>query len=464
MFTRRVVACREPSPIKLILCTSLVLLLFNLTSSFGQKPDAWAGLSDGKRLRAARLQLQADVALDWQCDVSHASKQQREKLSTKLSEHVLAIARQASWRAEDFKLALFVGNRAKPGRVLLEGRPWKATKSDWQNAVASCLDEQQLQLLNTTLKDREMFLGKQAIEAHLAYLEKLAGLSQNDRKALRDRLTTDYQKQVLAKPLCIENLRELRLLDDDIIRRTLADRAPRLQRILMNGGGRDIGFRTHVSLDIPTKWKLGERENAIAKSIKQSVGYLEREHEALVALVTGRFELGARQRRRLELACKGIRTKVYRKWRSRLASAVTAFEESEDEGFDRSVSLSFQAQPLQDDPLWSRTLNAILKDPKNQLAGIKSEFIRQGAVSQAFVAFDRELWLQDDQREPFKQLLNRAVTGAGPALSRLLLSRFLSNAAKEIPLVEAEKFLSVNQIRVLKLIQNPPEVSHFETD
>ncbi|MFK7818786.1 MAG: hypothetical protein AB8G99_08700 [Planctomycetaceae bacterium] len=445
----------------ILLSVAMVLLSSPAIYGSGQEADAFAGLSDSKRLRAGRLQLQADVALEWHCSVANVSPKQKKRLADELSSQVLVLARQASWRAEDFDLALFVGNRAKAGRVLLEGRPWKATPSDWKKAVADSLDEQQLKDVVAALKKRELLLHEHAAKACLRYLELLAGLSDNDRQVLLKRLKEEYPKQLLARPLCIENLRELRLLDDDVVRRTFADRGPRLQRILLQGGI-DDGFSKYVTIDVSTKWSEEEKEKAVNDAVGQALGYLAREHEALVHLASKRLELGEKQQRRLQLASKGVRSRVVRSWRSELREEVKRSEGQRFGGartFEASAHL--KAPPLQDDRLWTRTLRAILKDPENQLAGIKSESVRQGVVSQALIAFDRELWLKPKQREPFKKLLDHATNATGKALSRALLSEFVTGMANRLPEGEAKKLLSPTQMRVLTLMKEPPSRSDF---
>ena len=367
----------------------------------------------GQQERFERLSDLGDCVVEWHCRIADVSNAKKADLRAAVRGLAVKSARQHSWRDADFSLATFAGARGNPGRVLIEGRPWRRVPSSWQTAVAETLTKDQVAKIEAAIKARRSFHVRNLVEAHLAYIEEFVGLTKDERKSLRKRLADKYGSQLLLRPLCVENLRELHLLDDDVIRRTLGTRAERLSRSLF-GRGQDVTTTVTARVEVRKKWSDDERESKVEAALAVARARVARLHNKRVQAIIDQYRLDEKSKRRLQLAAKGVRSRASKDWREQLEKNVRSAEENMGEPLGGLVtgayttSRRFSVPPLEEDKLWKKTLSAVLMG-ENVVPTTAPEFVRAGAVCQLLVAFDNELWLRPNQREPFRKRLAKVV-------------------------------------------------------
>ena len=353
--------------------------------------------------RYARLQLLADVVVDWYCAVSEADEQQRQKLTEAINAHAVELAKQSSFRQQDYAVSSFASARPNAGRVLLEGRPWKPSPSVWEKAVQSTLNPDQHAVVVEALKRRTASQIDELVVAHVAYVEHIAGLSQNDSKVLRRHFATKYGDDLMSRALCLDNIPHLRLMGDDVVRRVLADRGVGVARVFRGQRerrGSDVSVEVRVFVGGTEEQKSDAIEEAIRSGMKQAVAI----HRSTIDLAAGKHKLAKEQRHRLELAAKGVCSRHVASWRRVLADF---YDQQQDWGVPIAgengpkfitVRTRLDVPVLSKQRLWHATLERVAQSGPTAVRD-KSDPVRHGMVQQLIVIFDGELWLHSTQRE-----------------------------------------------------------------
>ena len=439
-----------------ILCLS-VLLAGQLRL---QEPSAFT--KPGQQERYQRLEMLAAVVVDWHCSVADANDQQRNLLTKDLERRTLAQARQASFREENYTIAAFASTRPNAGRVLTEGRAWKPGPSGWEKTVQATLTEKQNEAVAATLVRRRVNQVESAAAAHAAYVHHLVGLSSDKGPAFRKHLLNQFGADLLAQPLCTSTLPRFRLLDDTVLSRMLADRGEGVRRLL-RGQTIDGALEYRISLDVWVRSGSEEKKlKAIESAVNEATKQAASAHGSTVSVIASRYKLSEKQRRKLELAAKGVRSHVVSNWKRQLSQQYDRTASQWGRvigavGSDKvSTQVALKVPALRDDRIWRRTLERLARE-STALRG-HSELVRRGLVQQQLVIFDAELWLLPNQREAFAELLAVAVENEPPAVSIEQLSAQVTATAKRLPDKAVDELLTPNQLKVLTFLREPKPI------
>ena len=438
------------------------LLLTLSRSCLAQSEDPSKVLPAGQQARLTRLLQLGDNVIDWYRHAATASDANKDALSEEMRRLALRLATSNSWRSSDFHVSVFVSMRGRPGRVLIEGRPWKTGPSDWDRIVEKTIDAAALPKLNSALKERSEFLTRESVEGHLGLIGKLIKLSPSDLTILRQRITKGRSAQILNRPLCVSSLRDMHLLDDAVIRKTLGERGPEFVRATYNGDNKPQTVRAQIQI-------LKEStEDQIEESVRDAMdkaraGYARR-HEEHIKLLAERHRLNSKQKRRLELAAKGIRTRAMATLRQELRKEIAreqkylAEPDAALNGFGNDIAFAsarINAEPLSDQRLWRKTLIEVLSAMDTETTTVPTSFNHKAFVSQMLVALDHELWLRPEQREPLRKRISLGIVKPKVAQTDIEFADQLYRLVLHPAFKDIDSILTPTQLRVFKYLQNP---------
>ena len=408
-------------------------------------------------LRKERLTAYADVVLDWHVATANISDETTAELRAVLRQSVTAIEASYDPRRPDFGLVMFAGRAAGPARAMFDGVPWRRHRpTPWRKAIDAKLKKKQHDVIRQKRASRHERQKLLAAEAATGVLDSVDGVSAEQHASLTNALLEERGDEMLNLPFTKEALPMFNLLTANKVKKHLSP-AGRLQVHHIAERGR-IRVSSRMTFRRQQDALQGEPDfKQFLTDIEGQLRPILRDHSHAVAQA---YELDDKQDAKLQLAVRGVLIRKRKFWREEAESRMKEIRRlGGGPAFVFSTSVSVPVPILDNEPIWAKALDKILKT-RSRAARQSTKLEHRSRVSHMMLIFDQELWLTENQQNELRELVETAIPQPAGSSATRPLGVNINDALRKADRSILSNILSDNQLAAWDTMKKlPPTVT-----
>lgn len=405
------------------------------------------------KVREARLDAYAQAMKSWVVDKCKLSEEQQKQVDE-------LIAGQIERSQQTFEKQQV--DQREQNRPVADHAPFRFTSNTgcsgqllgyrWDKHLRDILTDEQRDTYKDEIRKRQQDLRELLLSYIVAQIDRELYLTTEQRKRLfkeldsrmpdvRSQLYTIHQQSYYLSQTSLSPT--LQRLPDDFLTPSQQQRL----KDLAKSNQQDERYVMFSTADSDESWA-----KQLSSAIENQKDRMNRVAMVRIDYMAKEHGLSERDKHILQVAAKGTAIKCLQKWKSTTQTQLKNWEQHRRAGQNFSFAVNVpQMSEFDQHELWNYQVNKFVSDSGDQPE--RSKLMRRADAEFLTAQFDMEMWLTNEQRDKFRQLIEDTLPTEPQAIDQHIHElKLLATPMFRLSETDLNGTLNPNQIEIWKLM------------